>query len=318
MTDTMVSTREVPWMKLGKLADAVMTSDEAAKLGGLDFSVEKRSIFYGNDVDVITDLDDITRISERAAIVRTDTNTWLGIMSAEYPILQFSEAFDFMNGVGGGFVAAGALKGGKQGFMVVELPEYRSALGIGDWHSTYAILRTSHDGTRAVEISVQQLREKCMNQLTLNTFTKGAEHKWSVTHTKNMHKKLADAAEAMKKVGVYVKAYEDLAQRLVEKRLDGDKARKILKMVIPKNDNAKTPQQDKTIDRILTMFGSDTTVDYFGTGWGLVQAVSGYFEWDRYEGKQGTGNNESKFTNALSGSTFKHVNRTSQLVLQLA
>jgi phage/plasmid-like protein (TIGR03299 family) len=312
MTDTMVSTREVPWMKMGKIADGVMTADEAAKLGGLNFDVEKQLLYRGNDENTLMG------IPERCAIVRTDTDAWLGIMSTAYPILQFSEAFDFMDGVGGGYVAAGALKGGKQGFMVVEIPEYRSALGINDWHSTYAILRTSHDGTRAIEVSVQQLREKCMNQLTLNTFTKGAEYKWSVTHTPNMHKKLSDAAQAMQKVGIYVKAYEDLAQRLVEKQVNEGQARKILKIVIPENKNAKTPQQEKTIERIMTMFASDPTVDYFGTGWGLVQAVSGYMEWDRYEGKLGTGNNESKFTNALSGSTHKLTNKTSQLVLQMA
>lgn len=311
MTDTMVSTREVPWMKLGKIHDeGVMTAKVAATLGGLNFDVEKQPLFRGNNHFV--------PIKERVAIVRTDTDEWLGIMGAEYPILQYREAFDFMDGVGGGYVAAGALKGGKQGFMVVELPTLRTSLGINDWHSMYAILRTSHDGTRAVEVSVQALREKCMNQLTLNTFTKGAEHKWSVTHTKNMHAKLAQAAKSMEKIGIYTSAYEDLAQRLVAKQVTEDQARKVLKLVIPENKQAKTPQQAKTIDRILGMWKSDPTVDYFGTGYGLVQAVSGYMEWDRYEGKQGTGNDESKFTNALAGSTFKTTNKTSQLVLQLA
>jgi hypothetical protein len=41
-------------------------------------------------------------------------------------------------------------------------------------------------------------------------------------------------------------------------------------------------------------------------------------EWDRYTGKEGTGNAESRFTNALVGSTFKATNKTAQLVLQTA
>jgi phage/plasmid-like protein (TIGR03299 family) len=319
MTDIMVSTREVPWMKMGKIVEGaqIMHAKDAAVLGGLNFDVEKQSIMRVKTLPN-GDTDAFIPIKERVAIVRTDTDEWLGIMGADYPILQFAEAFDFMDGVGNGYVAAGALKGGKQGFMVVELPQYRSALGINDWHSTYAILRTSHDGTRAIEVSVQQLREKCMNQLTLNTFTKGAEHKWSVTHTTNMHKKLVDAAEAMKNVGVYVSAFEDLAQRLVERKISDDQARKILKIVIPENKNAKTPKQAGTIERILSMWKTDPTVDYAGTGWGLTQAVSGYMEWDRYTGKEGTGNSESKFTNALVGSTFKATNKTAQLVLQTA
>lgn len=314
MTDTMVSTREVPWMKLGKIAEGTMTAKEAAHLGGLDFDVEKQLLYRGNDENTLMG------IPERCAIVRTDTDAWLGIMSTEYPILQFSEAFDFMDGFGDGYVAAGALKGGKQGFMVVALKKggLTTDLGIDDPHDWFLILRTSHDGTRAVEVTVQGLRGKCMNQLTLNTFSAGAKYKWSITHTKNMHAKMAQAAEAMKNVGVYVTAYEELAQRLYAKQVTEDQARKVLKIVIPKNDNAANPAQEKTIDRILGMWKSDPTVDYFGTGWGLTQAVSGYYEHARYDGKQGTGNPESRFTNALSGSTFKATNKTSQLVLQLA
>jgi hypothetical protein len=116
-----VSTRTVPWTKIGPLVDTPMTAKEAAQLGGLNFTVSKRPLFFGEDENATTGTE---KIGERAAVVRDDTNQWLGVMSKSYPLIQYSEAFDFMDTVGGvTYHAAGALKKGKQGFIVAQLPD---------------------------------------------------------------------------------------------------------------------------------------------------------------------------------------------------
>lgn len=304
MTDTMVTTREVPWMKLGKLADKPMTAAEAAKLGGLDFEVEK---WYVEGVNP-DNTEERQRITERAMLVRKDNHQWLGIMSKEYPILQYSEAFDFMDTVNPTYVAAGSLKSGRQGFMVVKAPETITVLDGEDPHELFLVLRTSHDGSRAIEITAMPLRFKCMNQLALQSFAAGATHRWSVKHTASMTAKLNDAQVSLKKLGAYAKQFEDVAHRLTNIKINDDHATKVLESVLPDR-----PKRDAHIERIITTWHQSDKVGFDYTGWGLLNAVSEDFDWGR-----GGGTPESRFIGALQGQTRAALNRTASRLLQFA
>lgn len=300
------SAREVPWMKLGKLVEGVQTAEEAIKLGGLDFDVEKMPMFFThNSVG--------HKIANRMAVVRTDTMSPLGIMSDEYNILQYREAFTFMDAINPEYVAAGALQEGRQGFVVVRAPEHTiNVLDGDDPHDLFIVLRTSHDGTRAVEASVMPLREKCMNQMTLGSFSKGVKHRWSIKHTSKMMDKLAVAQDAIKKLDEYGHQYEQLADKLAGMSVTDDQAIKILMTHIFPEEK---PRRAGQIESILSAWHhSDTIGKAFDfTGWGFLNAVSEYFDW----GRQG-GNPESRFTGALQGLTYQAINKTTKQLLQLA
>jgi phage/plasmid-like protein (TIGR03299 family) len=304
--NTLVSTREVPWMKLGKLVDKPLTAAEAAQAGGLNFTVEKRPLAFGT-VDGSFGSAVINPFPGRVAIVRNDTLEPLGIMSKDYPLLQYGEAFDFMDTISPEYVACGALKGGRQGFLVVKAPETITVLNGDDPHEMYAVLRTSHDGTRAVEIMVMPLRQRCMNQLTLTSFSKGVDHRWAIRHTSSMHLKLAEAQDSMKKIGIYAKRYEEVAQRLISCKIDNKQATGILEAVLPDR-----PKREEQITTIIGRWHDSPTVgkDLDYTGWGLLQGVSDYFEWGRKGGSA-----ESRFVGALQGSTHKVINRTAARLL---
>jgi phage/plasmid-like protein (TIGR03299 family) len=307
----MVSTRQVPWMTLGKLTEQPMTAAEAAKQGGLDFDVVKCDLFYASElVDTTTgEKQQVVRpIPHRRAIVRTDTGVCLGIMAKNYPPLQYREAFDFMDQVNPKFVAAGALRSGRQGFMVVETDLLDNVLGGEDPHKLYAVLRTSHDGTRAVEVTAMSLRGKCMNQLTMQTFTRGARYRWSIKHTSTMAAKLKEATQTLSRLGAYADAYRVNVDRLVHTQLHEMDARHMLKKAFP--DKPKTQDQ---IDMIINSWLTAPTVGYAGTGWGLVNAVSEYMDWQRTGG-----NAESRFIGALQGVTHNAINRVARQMLVTA
>jgi phage/plasmid-like protein (TIGR03299 family) len=295
---TQFSVRTVPWMKLGRLVDSPKTAAEAAELGGLNFEVEKRNLFYDGP-------NGTTEISDRKALVRKDTNEWLSIMSTDYPILQYSEAFDFLDGINPKFVAAGVLQGGRQGFMVVESPYDFNVLGGEDEHQLYAVLRTSHDGSRAVEVMVMPLRNRCMNQLTLQSFSSGVPHRWAVKHTSSMQKKLQDAHNVLENLSSYAKAFEKVADRLVKLSVDDDGARKVLTSILPNR-----PKREDQITRIIDIWHTSDTVGYSDTGWGLVNAVSEYFDWQRAGGSP-----QSRFIGALQGQTYTTINRVAGYLL---
>lgn len=303
MTDTMFSAREVPWMKLGKLVDEPVTAAEAARLGGIDFKVTEQPIYFSTKKEGAPPK--FTKVEGRKAIVKED-GTFLSVVSTGYPVVQYGEAFDFMDTVSPHFVAAGALRGGKQGFMVVRAPDAFTVLGGDDPHQLFATLRTSHDCSRAVEVMVMPLRERCMNQLTLNTFRKGAESRWVVTHTGDVKSKLAAVAETMARVNEYAAIYTDNVERLVGIKVSDENAQQILKRVLPDR-----PRTAEVIEKIVSNWHTRTeTVGYDGTGWGLVNAVSEYYEWDRTGGTS-----ESRFLAALQGQTHKTINRVAGQLL---
>ena len=301
--DTQFSTREVPWMKLGRLVDKPVTAAEAAKLGGIDFTVIQRDVYFATPTKN-GGPPKFTKVPARRANVREDTGEWLSFVSKDYPVVQYGEAFDFMDTVGPEFLAAGGLRGGKQGFMVVRTD---ARLDIAeDPHEMFGVLRTSHDCSRAVEVMVMPLRGKCMNQLTLRSFVKGVDHRWSVTHTGDVKGKLAAAHESIARLSEYAAVYESNVQRLIGTKVTDDNAKQILTTILP--DRPKRPE---VVERIISGWHSrPETIGFEGTGWGLVNAVSEYFEWDRVAGSP-----ESRFLAALQGQTHTAINKTAGYVL---
>lgn len=309
---TVVSTREVPWMKIGKLTEQPMTAGDAAKLGGLDFEVKKCPLAYEtwtapNPVSGIAQKT-YKPISDRVAIVRCDTGDWLGIMSKNYPVLQYGAAFDFMDTVNPTYVACGALKGGKQGFMVVKAPTTFHMLENVDPHDLYVVLRTSHDGSRGIEICVMPLRQRCMNQLTLQSFSAGVPHRWSITHNTSMHAKLKDAQDTLSNVGAYAQSFGTTVNKLAKITITVDTGRTLLENVLPDR-----PRRGDQIDQIITAWTESDTVGFSGRAWGLVNAVSEYFDWTRPGGSA-----ESRFVGALQGVTTITLNRVAGRLLSRA
>lgn len=303
--DVQFTDRTVPWMKLGKLTDEPKTAAEAAKLAGIDFSVSARRVAFEAPDGAWTMIDD------RRTIVRDTDETPFGVVSAGYPILQYAEAFDFMDSVTDGqdtrYVAAGALRGGRQGFMVVHAPDQfqRPVLGGDDPHEFFIVLRTSHDRTRGCEILVMPLRGRCMNQLTLKSFSRGATNRWVARHTSTMALKLADAQTALTNLGKYTERYVQVVDRLATIKLTEAQSRQVLERVEPKR--AKTADK---IDSILHLWNEAATVGYPGTGWGLVNAISDYYDWGRSGGSA-----ESRFVAAMEGQTYKAVNNAASILL---
>ena len=304
--DQSFTTREVPWMKIGKIVDEPKTAAEAAEAGGINFNVTEQPIYFMTKEDGKPPR--FTEVKTRKAIVREDTGDWLSVVSKPYPVVQYGEAFDFMDAISPAYVAAGSLRGGRQAFMVVRAPETFDVplLDGTDPTDLYVTLRTSHDCSRAVEVMVTPLRHRCMNQLTLGSFRKDVKHRWVVTHAGDVKSKLAAAQMSLARLDAYKQAFIANVERLAEIKVTDDTAEQILLRVLP--DRPKRPQ---VITSIITNWHTrEVTVGFDGLGWGLVNAVSEYFEWDRVGGTS-----ESRLLAALQGQTHKAINKTAAALL---
>jgi phage/plasmid-like protein (TIGR03299 family) len=324
--------RQVPWMKLGNVIDGALTAKDAAQHGGLDFTVSLRNVYFTCDDALVTTgegtahvegaaventaPDCLRNMTNRKVVVRDDTLEPLSIVSSGYPVLQYHEAFDFMDtavetmgGEGAKYVAAGALKGGKQGFMVVRLPDSLqvNVLNGKDPHTMYAVLRTSMDLTRAVEVMAMPLRGQCMNQLTLTSFAANVPHRWAVRHTSTMKDKLAEAHTSIGKLAAYTARFNEIVTRLAAIKLNEEQARYIL-TVVHKKSTMKG--KDELVTSLIEKWKHSPVVGFAGTGWGLVNAVSEHYDW------RPGGTSESKFLNALQGPTHKFINLTAAHLLR--
>lgn len=298
---TQFTTRDLPWMKLGTVIDKPVKSKEAMKLAGLDFTVERAPLSF--EVG-----DRLYPLPGRSALVDPKTAKHYGVVADGYEVVQYREAFEFIDTIDTNIVAAGALKGGRQAFMVVKAPEYEHLEALADDpHDLYVILRTSHDGSKAIEISIMPLRGMCMNQMPMASFGTRARQKWSIRHVKTARQQLAEAHNVLTGLESYSKAYASTADLLASMRLSESDARDLLEVVLPDR-----PRRDETIGTLIGMFTESETVAHTNTGWGLVNAIGEYFE----HGRRGNSTPESRMINALSGVTTKMINRTAQLLLR--
>lgn len=348
--DQSFSARQVPWMKIGTVIDDPdVDAAEAARLGGIDFDVELQPAGRwraneallmptpgGDDVDEPMQLvDDEGRklyrdhdtgartttpgrwmhIPSRFAVVRKGTDNWFSVVSDEYRPVQYREAFEFMDKINPRYVAAGALSDGRQGFIIAQLPEHLvvnvEVNGVLDPHDTYVVLQTSHDLSKGITISIMMLRNKCMNMLTLPTFTVDAPQQWMIRHVGDPVRKLEEAHRTLKRVGRYEEIFERMITQLASVRVTVDDLRYIARRVLP----ARLKTRDQQVEAIVDRFQHAETVGFRDTGWGAVNAVSDYLQWGRTTAVRTP---QSEFTSPLQGDAAKYVNQTMQLVMSRA
>jgi phage/plasmid-like protein (TIGR03299 family) len=339
--DQSFTTRSVPWLKIGTIIDDPdVDAAEAARLGGIDFDVDLRPSGYWtahkkihDDDDEGDDAADVPpryrdaegNVTERPgywrhegsryAVVRQDTGEWFSFVSSDYRVVQYREAFEFMDNLNPRYVAAGALSGGRQGFMIAQLPEHlRSDVvvdGVADPHDMYVVLQTSHDLSKSIKVSVMMLRGRCMNMLTLPTFNAGAVQHWSIVHIGDPHAKLEQAQRTLELAATYQETFERLVVQFSSVRITSDDLRHIARRVLP--DRLK--RKDEQVAGIVDRFEHAETVGFQETGWGAINAVSDYMQWGRPTAIRTA---QSEFTSGLEGDTAKYVNRTAQLVMMRA
>ena len=208
--ETMFSVRETPWDGLGTVVSDATNSDEAIKLAGLDWLVEKRAL-----ADTVTG----EVIKEFMATVRTSDNRVLGAVSPNrYQIVQNIEAFKFTDRIVGGDVkyeTAGSLYSGKKVWLQAKLPETTI---VGDTYVPYLVFTNSHDGSGAVRVAITPIRVVCNN--TLNLALDHAARSWACNHRGNISENLHEASKTLGLTNKYMAELERVMTEAKEIKVD--------------------------------------------------------------------------------------------------
>lgn len=315
-TATSLSRREVPWASMGTTfsGSVDMTAEEAIERAGLDWEVELAPLYHFIDKGLDPTSPDFAEsyrpIPDRFVVRRKDTCQVLGNVGSHYTPFNNRQAFSFCDHLveagEGLFTFAGKAKGGKQIVAVMRLPDDLTVAG-GDSHTLYLLLRTSHDGTKAISIAITPIRHSCTNVMSLSLYAAGIKQRWSVPHVSTVEGKLAEARAALKLTSRYAEEYKKAADQLAATELTLAEFQGVLERVLPNR-----PKTASVIEAIKHNLQNSPNIfdEHRGTAWGGLNALTEYYDW-----KRDTRSGEAKFLATMDGIGKQVRDRATALLL---
>lgn len=202
---------------------------EALKETGCDFTVKKEHMIRIPD-DIYNgivshykfstgpvSLDDL--ITTHMATVNERDNSTLGIVGADYAVVQNEEAFKFIDlltksDVEGGkpiIETCGSFDEGRRLFLTAKMPKHIRIEGDKEGIDDYVVFHTSHDGSSGVSVCITPIRVVCQN--TLNAALK-SHNKITFKHTKNVSVRMNDEERVKRILGLHEKFLDEFVNSL--------------------------------------------------------------------------------------------------------
>lgn len=242
-------------------------------------------------------------VEDKWATVKTSldlqTPKVLGVVGSRYGVVQNGEMFSALDSlVDSGdarYAVAGELDGGRQVYMVMELP--KGVEIAGDPHASYLLARTSHDGSTSLQITSIVNRLACTNQINAS-FLNAKKRKaglYSLRHTSNAKVEVASIRRMLEVVYRDLDMYSRVAKQLQDVKLDDQLATEFFKRVWnldSKIENAPIDMlsQGEKRARTIALSARRTAMDIYqgstgtqeelrGTGYGAFHAVVEWADW---------------------------------------
>lgn len=266
--ETMFYAGVKPWHQLGVKVDEALSSQQAIKMAGLDWTVDAQPIqVVGGQV-----------IDGMKANVRSSDHKVLGVVSDRYKIVQNADAFaftDILLGEGVKYETAGSLSSGKRVWLLAKMETSKVC---GDDVDPYLVFTNSHDGSGAVKVAVTPIRVVCQNTLTLALST--AKRTWSTKHCGDIQGKMDDARNTLGFAASYMENLKEEADKLTQVVVLAPQFADFLMKMFPTNSKmserqiANVENQRKAVAEIYNH--KDDIQKFHGTAYGVLNAVADY------------------------------------------
>ena len=245
----------------------------------------------------------------------------LGIVGERYAAVQNEDAFavaPFLEDLGATVETAGAIRGGRQVFLSMSLgggfvidPE-----GANDRVQGYLLLRTSHDGSLAVEAAATYVRVVCANTFDM-AMGKNAQRAYKVRHTATAGDRLAQAQAILLRANGYGEALGTLAAKLHRVPMSNAEFIDIVTDIYPQPESESKRAHtlwEKKVDLLGDLFSGGGDVDYTlgnvsGTAWAGANALTERIDWHR----TARGGDGTSLAIAASGFTASITNEKAQV-----
>lgn len=267
--DTMVSYAVKPWHDFAKVTQDVLTKDNLLQEGGIDWTVEKRPLFFRNDSN------EMIEALDAHSIVRLSDMKSLGVVGEGYNPVQNQEILDFAEALrqeGGTYETAGSLFGGKRIFICAKL---RTIDILDDATDEYLVLTSSHDGTSPFISMTSVIRVVCAN--TLRMAMDQATRMVKLRHTKNVADRVESARQVLSLAHKYTDKIATEAKRLVTIPFSGKLLEDFTDKVFGFNEETSTRMknmQESNRETFQMALMAPDLANFKGTAWGTFQALS--------------------------------------------
>ena len=242
--ETMFSANVPAWHQLGVVTKGALTSAEAIKKAGLDWTVSLRPLMTLETEDVPARINNLIPVDNYFSTVRDSDDTVLGVVGNRYTPIQNLECFDFIDTVvddsDAMFETAGSLHNGRIVWMLLNLN--KSVQVDEDITHNYLLLTNSHDGSSSLKGLTTPIRVVCAN--TLRMALGDMRNSFSFRHTKNLTGKVAQARSILVQSYNYVDAFQLEMEKLLDTEITNDRFKEIMDTVLPyRNQHRKISKQ---------------------------------------------------------------------------
>lgn len=271
MNNTQVKTmctfgRFEPW-HFGTSLHGVQSVSDAMKTADLDWEVNQAQAYIR---------DENGNWIETPAIVnyRSDNGMYLGTVTERYQKVNNSEAFSFLDVFDNyKFVSGGVVNGGKTAWVCVEVESFNV---LGDTVKQYYIFSNTHDGSGSLRVCLTPVRAVCSN--TLNLALKKATRAFSLRHKGDTEGKLMMISDILRHDKEYQHEFIEQSERLALLKVSDYAVDKMLMSLFPydseKDSDRKIRNAVEQQDAVKHCYKADDLSDFYGTGYGFVNAVS--------------------------------------------
>ncbi len=250
--DSAIYRHQAAWHGLGKVIQEDVTPTRALKMGGLDWRVvlsEGLEFTYFDEMNTVKGF-----TNDRVAVVRTDTNEALGIVSNDYKPVQNIEMAEVAEAIAGKDTVVetmGSLRNGRRVYCTVRLDELQAMHD--DIVNTYMLLTMSHDGTLSFTAMPTSVRVVCNNTLTM-ALNQASKNVYKFRHKGDIAEKILEAKEAMEFYAQTGKLFKKAMNTLVTSEVNGKKQVAEFFTNIYEKLNGKipmNPQNEKEQDQLV-------------------------------------------------------------------
>ncbi len=275
-----------PWHRLGTtVRDLAFTAEQAMTLGHLGgWTVRKAPLtatLLADDGVTTLDAPGYATVRDHPFTGKPDV---LGVVGTGYEPLQNEDHAAFLNHLadesGAIFDTAGSLRGGRQVFLTMRLPDSLS-IGGTDRVDLFIAALNSHDGTSAFRLLLTPIRVVCANTQAAAL----AHHRasFSVRHTRNAKATVAAARDALGLTFAYATAFQAEAEKLLHQPITDAAFHDLIDATFGPPDpdgtaralNADTDRRDVLMG---LLYDAPTQSGIRGTAWGAYQAVVEYVD----------------------------------------
>jgi phage/plasmid-like protein (TIGR03299 family) len=289
------NSRSDHWHRLGQSVGHAMTAREALDTAHLaNWKVRKMPLQVPQEPIITEDrvtTPDPLAVPDFYATVRTNPihgrTDVLGVVGSKYEPVQNESSCDLLDALtdesGAHFETAGALRGGRESFITLKLPNtmiFDGRDGSQDQTVFYIAALNSHDGSSAFRLLVTPIRIVCAN--TQSAAISRAKASFSIRHTGGAKASIAEARNALKLTWRYIEAFETEAAALYAQPMDTDEMRRFANKLLEVDDAGTEAtlrnRREKANGIVKLWTSSPTLAPIGGTRWAAYNAVTEYLD----------------------------------------